>query len=126
MKTPVKAFFEEYAKALLSLSAEKISSFYKTPLSIYSDYGVQAVKDNKETLSFWKEGIKPYQAMHIEQSIPEVLEEEQLCNTIFTGKVLWKNYDKSGKEIAQETNFYILVEDNNKLKIRGLVIMSPS
>ena len=62
--------------------------------------------------------------MHITESIPEVLEEEQLTPTIFTSKVLWKNYDKSGKEIAQETNFYILIEDNNRLKIRGLIILS--
>ncbi|RYE25829.1 MAG: hypothetical protein EOP51_02615, partial [Sphingobacteriales bacterium] len=67
MKT-VKDFFNEYANALLSFSAEKIAAFYQVPLAIYSDNGVHLVDDMDAVTGFWKEGMKPYAEQKIEKS----------------------------------------------------------
>ena len=123
MKTSVKTFFENYAEALLSLSPEKIAAFYQTPVTIYSDEGMQTVSKASDTVAFWKEGIKPYEAQNIEKATPEILSEEQLSETIFISKVRWNNYDSSGNEVAKETNFYILSQHKDELKISGLIIM---
>lgn len=120
----VQAFFDEYAEALLSLSAERISAFYQTPLAIYSDENTQTVSESDEVSAFWKEGIKPYKAQNIDKAIPTILSEEQLSKTIFISKVRWNNYDKSGKEVSKETNFYILSQQDDELKISGLIIMT--
>ena len=122
--TTVKAFFEEYAEALASYSPERISQFYNVPVAIYSDQGIRMVKASSETLAFWKEGIKQYEAQGIEKAIAKILTEEQLSEKTFVCKVLWRNFDRSDREVGTETNFYILTESNDQLKISGLIIMA--
>jgi len=117
-------FFKEYAAALASFSAEKISEFYQTPLAIYSDNGVQIVNEMDEVVSFWEQGVKPYKKMDIDKAVPEALSEEQVSEKFFISKVLWKNYNKAGKEVAAETNLYILSGRESKMKISGLIIMT--
>ncbi|UFH52167.1 hypothetical protein [Spirosoma sp. KNUC1025] len=124
MTTSVQTFFDTYAAALVSLSAEKIADCYQTPLAVYSDNGIQLVTSMDEVVSFWLEGIKPYQSMAIDKAVPEILAEEKLTKTILTSKVQWTNYSKEGDEIAKEVNFYILSQLNNQLKISGLIIMN--
>jgi len=122
MGTIVQIFFKNYADALLSFSAEKISDFYQTPLAIYSDKGIQIVTKMPEVIAFWKEGVKPYKDMGIYKTTPYIVSEEQLSENTFAAKVRWANYDKIGKQIAEETNFYILSQQQ-ALKISGLIIM---
>lgn len=120
-----KEFFQNYSVALLSYSPETIASFYVVPMTVYSDEGVQQVTKMEEVTGFWKEGIKPYEKSNIIKSVPEILTEDQLSETIAVCKVNWKNYDESDNEVAQETNFYILRRVKDELKICGLVIMTP-
>lgn len=102
------SFFEDYANALLSLSAPEIAKFYQVPLAIYSDQGVTTVTQEEDVAAFWEQGIKPYAKMHISQAVPEVFDLEQLSEKVFIAKVNWTNFNDSGKTIAEETNFYIL------------------
>lgn len=120
----VQAFFNDYASALASYSPDRIAEFYHVPLTIYADRGVKTVDDPSETVAFWKEGIKQYKALNIERAEPTILSEEQLSDTTFIGKVKRRNFDASGKKVAQETNLYILTLTNESLKISGLVIMT--
>ncbi len=120
----IQPFFKNYAEALMSFSAEKISDFYHAPMAIYSDQGIQLVSDQKDVLSFWKEGVKPYAAQGISKTVTTVLSEEQLSEKNYTTKVQWVNYDTSGKETSRETNFYILSEHKGDLKITGLILMN--
>ena len=122
--TTVKTFFEEYAEALASYSPERISQFYNVPVAIYSDQGIRTVKASSETLAFWKDGIKQYEAQGIEKATPKILTEEQLSEKTFICKVLWRNYDRADREVGTETNTYILTESNDQLKISGLIIMT--
>ena len=117
-------FFNGYAAGLLTYSPETIASFYQVPLTVYSDQGIQHVGKMKEVETFWKQGVKPYERSGIKKSVPEILSEDRLSEKITACKVLWKNYDSSGKEIARETNFYILSKTNDGLKISGLIIMT--
>ena len=119
-----KTFFEDYADALLTYSAENISGFYQVPMTVYSDNGIQQVTKMSEIEGFWKKGIEPYKKQGITKSIPEIVSEEQLSETISTCKVLWRNYDKSDKEVAKETNLYILSKNKEELKISGLILMT--
>jgi len=121
---PVKAFFEEYAEALASYSPERITQFYNVPVAIYSDEGIRIVEASSETLAFWKEGIKQYEAQGIERTTPHILTQEQLSEKTFICKVLWRNYDRSDREVGTETNVYILTENNDQLRISGLIIMA--
>jgi hypothetical protein len=123
MATSVHAFFENYAAGLLSFSAETIAGFYQTPLAVYADQGIRLVNEMSEVVAFWEEGVKPYQAQEIVKANPSILSEEQLSEKIFASKVRWNNYDSSGKEVAVETNFYLLTRTEERLKICGLVIM---
>jgi hypothetical protein len=120
----IENFFSDYAAALMSYSPEKISSFYQTPLTVFSDQGSQTVDDMADVVAFWKEGVKPYAAQKISLSKPEVLNAEQLSKTIWISKVLWTNTDTSGKIVANETNFYILSGTGMDVKIIGLIIMA--
>ena len=124
MNASVESFFKNYAAALTSYSAEKISEFYQTPMAVYSDQGVLTVTEMNAVVSFWQQGIEPYNAQKIEKTVPRILSEEQLSETIFISKVLWENYDSSGKSVSNETNFYILSGKNGNLKISGLIIMA--
>ena len=119
-----KTFFKDYAEALLTYSAENIAEFYQVPLTVYSDNGIQQVTKMSEVEGFWKKGVEPYKEQGITKSIPEIVNEEQLSDTIFTCKVLWKNFDKTDKEVAKETNLYILSKNKDGLKISGLILMS--
>ncbi|MPR32510.1 DUF6841 family protein [Salmonirosea aquatica] len=123
MENSIKDFFDEYATALLSLSAEKISEYYQVPLAVYSDQGIQTVTEASDVVAFWKEGVKPYAAQHIEKAKPTLVSEEQLSDKIFMSKVLWNNYDSTGKEVSDETNLYILSRHGEEFKISGLVLM---
>lgn len=120
----INEFFNEYASALLSYSPENISAFYQVPLTVYSDNGVQQVSEQQEVMSFWEIGIKQYADLGIIKSIPKIVSDEQLSATIHIAKVLWINYDINDKEIARETNFYILSEWEDTFRIRGLIIMT--
>jgi hypothetical protein len=120
----VTTFFEEYARALSSFSPERISQFYNVPLAIYSDEGIRMVKASSETLAFWMDGIKQYEMQNIERATPKILTQEQLSEKTFICKVLWRNFDRSDREVGTETNFYILTENNDQLKISGLIIMA--
>ncbi len=122
METPVQNFFKRYAVTLLSLSPEDIAAYYHTPLTIYADSGVLTVTKHKDVAVFWKEGVKQYEALHIEKTIPEIIAEEKLTEMISTAKVRWVNYDALGKKLAEETNFYILTAHKDGLKISGLII----
>jgi hypothetical protein len=124
MATTSQTFFEDYASALGSYSADKISDFYQTPLAIYSDNGTQLVDDQSDVVAFWKEGVKPYKKMNIEKATPKVLSEEKLSEKISIAKVSWKNTDAAGKGVAKETNVYILSRGKNGPKISGLIIMA--
>lgn len=117
-------FFNGYADGLLTYSPETISSFYQVPLTVYSDQGVQQVSKMSEVEAFWKQGVKPYESSGIKKSVPQIVSEDRLSEKITVCKVLWKNYDASGKEVAQETNFYILSKTGNGLKISGLIIIA--
>ncbi len=119
----VQSFFVAYAAALLSLSPEKIAGFYQTPMAVYSDEGVITVGKMPEVVDFWKKGIKPYEKMNISRAVPNVLSEEQLSKTITVCKVLWTNFDKEGKEVGRETNFYTLSKKDGDYRISGLIIM---
>jgi hypothetical protein len=77
-----------------------------------------------EVVSFWEQGVKPYKKMDIDKAVPEALSEEQVSEKFFISKVLWKNYNKAGKEVAAETNLYILSGRESKMKISGLIIMT--
>jgi hypothetical protein len=116
-------FFEEYCKALLMFSAREIASHYHTPVTIYSDEGIRQVNDAAETLAFWEQGVQPYKEAGIEDAGFEILAEEQLSQQHYTAKVKWNNYDAEGKKVATETNFYILTQTSDGLKISGLVLM---
>lgn len=120
----VQKFFEKYRYALATFSAEEIAAFYQAPVAIYSDSGIQFVSKESDTLAFWKEGVKHYKEKSIATVTFTVLMEEQLSEKNFVSKVLWTNYDKSGKEVASETNFYILTGKDDKLKISGLILMN--
>jgi hypothetical protein len=120
----IKDFFDEYAKALLSYSAENIAQCYQTPLAVYSDQGIRLVDDTSDVVAFWKEAVKPYQGMGIANSSPKILSQELLSETISTAKVSWSNTDAFGKVVATETNFYVLVKDHDEWKIRGLILMT--
>ncbi|TDE17383.1 hypothetical protein [Dyadobacter psychrotolerans] len=124
MATSVQLFFEDYATALTSFSAENISGFYQTPMAVYSDQGVQTVAEMSEVIAFWEQGIEPYKAQNIEKAMPRVLSEQQLSETIFISQVAWDNYDSSGEKVSSETNFYILTGNKGALKISGLIIMN--
>ncbi|MBA4851173.1 hypothetical protein [Emticicia sp. BO119] len=115
-------FFKEYAAALLSFSAANITTFYKTPMAVYSDQGVQVVTKPQEVLAFWEEGLKPYAAQKITKAIPYVLTEERVSETILVCKVFWENYDDSDTQVSRETNHYILSEKDGGFSIVGLVI----
>ena len=123
METTVQAFFDRYAAALTGFSPEKIASFYGTPLTIYSDQGIRHVNEMNEIISFWEKGVVPYAEQKIEKAAPFLLTEEQLSETTYTSKVLWRNYNGSGEELSTETNFYILTLMGKELKITGLIIM---
>jgi hypothetical protein len=120
----IKDFFDEYAKALLSYSAENIAQCYQTPLAVYSDQGIRLVDDASDVVAFWKEAVKPYQGMGIANSAPKILSQEHLSETISTAKVSWSNTDAFGKVVATETNFYVLAKDHDEWKIRGLILMT--
>jgi len=122
MTKTVQSFFNDYAAALLSLSAEAISGFYKTPMAVYSDQGVQAVSKQEEVLAFWKKGIKPYAAQKIAKAVPKVLSEEHASDTLVVCKVLWENYDEANTQVSKETNHYILAEKDSSFSIVGLII----
>ena len=124
MEKSVSFFFESYAVALLSLSPEEISKFYQVPMAVYSDYGVTTVNNEEEVLAFWEQGVKPYARMNIAKAVPEVFNLEQLSEKVFIAKVHWTNYDSLNKNVGEETNFYILMQFSDGLKITGLVIMS--
>lgn len=122
MKTAT--FLKDYAAALLTYSAHEIATFYHLPLTVYADNGILQVTDMEEVVHFWLKGIKPYQEQGVVNAVPEIISEEQLSKTIRTCKVLWNNFNTSGKKAGSETNFYILSETEAGLKISGLVIMS--
>lgn len=122
----IKDFFDEYAKALLSYSAENIAQCYQTPLAVYSDQGIRLVDGPSDVIAFWKEAVKSYKGMSISNSSPKILAQEQLSDTITTAKVSWSNMDGSGKVVATETNFYVLVKDRDEWKIRGLILMTKA
>jgi hypothetical protein len=122
----IKDFFDEYAKALLSYSAENIAQCYQTPLAVYSDQGIRLVEKSSDVVAFWREAVKPYKGMSIVNSAPKILSQEELSDTITTVKVSWSNTDASGKVVATETNFYVLVKDHDEWKIRGLILMTKA
>lgn len=124
MATSIHAFFEKYAEALMSFSAESIAGFYQTPLAVYSDSGTQLVNEMAEVVAFWELGVKPCQELGIAKANPSILTEEQLSESIFVSKVRWDNFDSSDKEVPKETNFYILTRTDDQLKISGLVTMA--
>lgn len=120
----VKVFFDDYAKALLSFSAENIAQCYQTPLAVYSDQGIRLVDAPSDVVAFWSEAVKPYKVLKIVNSSPKILAQEELSESIATVKVSWSNADASGKVVATETNFYVLVRDHDQWKIRGLILMN--
>lgn len=122
MTHTVQDFFKDYAEALLSFSAATISTFYKTPMAVYSDQGVQVVSKSQEVFAFWEEGVKPYAAQKIERAVPYVLTEERVSDTILVCKVFWENYDESDAQVSRETNHYILSEKDGGFSIVGLII----
>lgn len=124
MKTSVQQFFEDYAAALITFSAEEIASFYQAPVAIYSDQGLQTVQEMTEIVAFWEQGVKPYAAQNIEKAMPRILSEEQLSEKNFVSKVLWNNFNNVGNQVAEETNFYILTQHDEGLKISGLILMT--
>ncbi|MFD2919995.1 hypothetical protein ACFS6H_09770 [Terrimonas rubra] len=115
-------FLNDYAAALLSYSAHEIAGFYQVPLTVYSDEGVLQVNDMSEVVNFWLAGVEPYRKRGVVNTVPEIISEEQLSKTIRACKVLWNNFNTSGKKAGSETNFYILSETAEGLKIRGLII----
>ncbi|RAW02346.1 DUF6841 family protein [Pseudochryseolinea flava] len=122
--TTALTFFENYAKALMSYSPEDIASFYAVPVTIFSDQGSRTVTDKADTIAFWKEAVKPYAAQNIVKAVPITLTEEQLSKNIWVSKVIWTNSDSEGKVVANETNFYILSDEGEGMKIIGLILMS--
>lgn len=93
-------------------------------MAVYSDQGVQTVTEFKEVVSFWEAGVKPYKKQNIAKTVPKIISEEQLSENVIVCKVNWKNYDSAGKEVSEETNFYILSKKKDELKITGLIIMA--
>lgn len=122
MKTT--AFLNDYAVALLTYSAHEIAAFYQVPLTVYSDEGILQVTDMSDVINFWLTGVEPYRKQGVVNTVPEIISEEQVSKTIRTCKVLWNNFNTSGKKAGSETNFYILSETGNGLKISGLIIMA--
>ena len=115
-------FFKDYAAALLSFSAANITTFYKTPITIYSDQGVQVVSRLQEVSAFWEEGVKPYASQKITRVEPTILTEERVSDTITVCKVLWENYNDADELVSKETNHYILSEKDRGFSIVGLII----
>lgn len=122
MSHSVKNFFEDYAEALMSFSAEEIAKFYQTPMAVYSDQGVQTVTEISEVISFWQQGVKPYADQGIDKTVLKVLSEEQVSETIYLCKVLWENYDRWDTQVSNETNYYILAQKDKEFNIVGLVL----
>lgn len=122
MASTIQSFFEQYAAALQSYSAEAISDFYQTPVSIYSDNGLMYVDDAEKTLAFWKQGVKPYEKMGIVKSTFKILMEEKGSAKNWLAKVQWNNYNKAGEEVQKETNIYILTDNEGQMKISGLIL----
>lgn len=122
MSHSVKNFFEDYAEALMSFSAEEIAKFYQTPMAVYSDQGVQTVTEINEVISFWQQGVKPYASQGISKAVSKILSEEQVSETIYLCKVLWENYDSWDTQISNETNYYILAQKDKEFNIVGLVL----
>lgn len=121
--TAVTTFFEGYARALMSFSPEEIAEFYAVPVTVFSDQGSRTVTKKEDVVAFWKEAVKPYAAQKIITAVPLILTEEHLSKNIWVSKILWSNSDESGKVIANETNFYILSDEGQGMRIIGLIIM---
>jgi hypothetical protein len=124
MSSTLQPFFDQYAEALLSFSAESITAFYTVPMAVFSDSGNRAVNEMHEVTAFWEQGVEPYQAQNITKAVPAVVSEEQLSGTLFTCKVSWTNFDEADGEVSGETNFYIVQQTATGFKICGLVIMN--
>ncbi|MET0244082.1 MAG: hypothetical protein ABW174_11470 [Flavitalea sp.] len=124
MPQSLDSFFADYGEALLTFSGEKIAEFYQVPLAIYSDQGIQTVTDHQQVAEFWKQGVKQYADKKIANTRAEILEQDQLSKTIEVAKVKWSNFDINGKDAGGETNFYILSNGEDGLKISGLIIMA--
>ena len=121
--TAVATFFEEYARALMNYAPEEIADFYSVPVTIFSDQGSRTVTKKEEVVAFWKEAVQPYAAQKITTAVPLTLTEEHLSKNIWVSKILWTNADETGKVVANETNFYILSDEGNGMKIIGVIIM---
>lgn len=118
-------FLNNYAAALLTYSAHEIAGFYQVPLTVYSDEGVLQVMEMDEVVHFWLAAVDPYRKQGVVNTVPEIISEEQMSNTIRICKVQWNNFNTSGKKAGSETNFYILSQTPDGLKISGLIIMTP-
>jgi len=121
--TAVATFFEGYARALMKYSPQEIADFYGVPVTIFSDQGSRTVTKKEDVVAFWAEAVKPYAVQKITTALPLTLTEEQLSKNIWVSKILWTNADQAGNVVANETNFYILSDDGNGMKIIGLIIM---
>ena len=106
----------------MSFSAANISTFYKTPLAVYSDQGVITVTQPQEVFEFWEQGVKPYAVQKISKAVPYVLTEERASESLIICKVFWENYDESDTQVSRETNYYILSEKDGGFSIVGLII----
>ena len=124
MPTAIQTFFENYADAQRANSAKNIAAFYQTPLTIYSDDGIQQITKMTDVVKFWKQSVKSYKDKGVERTVATVLSQEQFSKTIVISKVLWENFGPDDKEISKETNIYILIESNSELKISGSIIMA--
>lgn len=117
----IKSFFNQYAKALLSYSADEIAAFYKAPLAVYSTTGVLFVNKQRKVTKWWKRGLKPYKEMGIKKAVPQVLSEQAFAKHIIA-KVKWDNFDENNKLVSSETNIYLLSGDKKEKKIIGLIV----
>ena len=124
MTNLVPSFFQDYAAALMTFSAENIAKYYQTPMAVYSNDGVFTVDKMEDVVSFWERGVKPYAAQKITRATPTVISEEQVAEKLYLCKVSWNNADETGREVSQETNYYILSKNPEGLKISGLLLMA--
>ena len=106
-------FFEEYALALESYDAKKMTQFYALPCTFLSDEATDVFTQASNLEGLFNQGIGFYKQFGITNVRPDVWSKRAWTDRIVKVKLNWQYFDKNNQPVYNCDYQYVLRLDKN-------------
>ena len=122
----LRAFFEDYGRALSRCDLAAIASAWEVPALVLSDQGSVAVESTEQIEAFFAAASQQYRDQGIVSTSPEIARVEWLSDLVAEVRVRWLRWAAEERRGAEVSQYTLRLDSDRRPRIRVALMLPPT